>query len=210
MCDNERKEDKLNDLGVTAIAVGGTLLGVLITGVFSVVATASSAKAQREDSVRQLAHMSMEANRVERRKVYAEFIDCLERWRFLSHDVGWFHAGLVPPPGAVLDKQGRFHWTPEAIDEDDENKRPALELEKRRDDLWDRWREAFGRLQLLASDQVSERASKVFYRYSRKMEDAWAGDISPEFDEESPTSDDLIGSMRADVGVDALTKPSGN
>lgn len=139
-------------------ALTGALAGSLITGVIALISTSMSNSTQRKLLALQLEHAAMEGNRAERRIVYGEFIDCMERWNLLILDVAT-HVEKLPK---------RFRNEPE--------KAPGGQaLTDLQSKLWDRWREAFGRLHLLASAEVDDLAASIFRQYQLDMQSAWDG-----------------------------------
>lgn len=211
------------------LAVIGTLAGSLLTGIFASIAAVVSARAQRKNLAAQLEHASLEANREAQRAVYAEFIDCMERWNLLAlrieeEVIAYDERKRRHKSVKAVEATSRSHATPAGTEgtpapstndgaaepRDDEN--DALhhadleefrQLREEADALWDRWRDALGRLQLLASVRVDQLAHAIFGQYNNMMDSAWRGefDISGEAKESKIYPVTLTTAMREDVGI---------
>jgi hypothetical protein len=157
---------------VALIAVGGTIVGAIISGISSALTAGRAAKGQQAILQMQLNHQTIEANRQERRAAYAAFLDAMERWNLLVNDV---LSGVIG-------------------DEDLKTAKAAL---------WDTWRAAFCRLQLVAGERVEAIATQIFLQYIDDMEQAEAG-RGPRPHAHTPGQVfpvTLIGAMQAEVGI---------
>jgi hypothetical protein len=174
------------------------LSGALLSGAVAMLSVWIANRAHREQSRREMVHATIEANRNERRRVYADFLDSLTRWRYLSHDFALFAAGVVPESGDIYELVPRY----QADDFPEVHRPAAIALEAQRDELWDKWRKTLTEVELLGSPMVAQWAKELFQRYSSVFNQAWEKlDLLPGFDDEEPTEEDLLEQMRADLGL---------
>ncbi|TQL47401.1 hypothetical protein FB562_0459 [Homoserinimonas aerilata] len=150
----------------------------------------------------ELEHSARESDRAEKRRVYAEYIDCMDQWRLLAPDIGLIHCEFDPPAGVEADAGGKFFLMVADIPSSHPKRDELAALERMRDDLWERWRTCLGALKLIGDAEVADRAERLFWNYQSRMNDAWSGELSPQFDDDLPLASELVGMMRFDLGLD--------
>tara|TARA_R110002020_G_C16159955_1_gene763337 strand:+ start:453 stop:971 length:519 start_codon:yes stop_codon:yes gene_type:complete len=161
-----------------------------------------SNSSSRKTKALELRHEQQEADRTERRRVYAEFIGCMDQWRELAGSVGLLHCEFEPPPNTEPDKSGSFLLLVDDIPASHPKRSAAVLLEKEHDELWERWRRCLGTLQLIGSSEVSTMADQLFKNYNRRMAEAWEGELIPAFEEDLPIDKELVGVMRFDLQLE--------
>ncbi|WP_143109853.1 hypothetical protein [Agromyces sp. CF514] len=174
----------------SVVAVVGTLAGALITAIFAVVVAMVSARSQRRSLQAQLAHASLEAIRDARRVVYAEYLDCFDRWIDLREDVRAFATQRI------LRHRDGAEVEAHAIDA----QRDALRTIEQ--GLRDEWARSTARLSLVSSADVLVAARELFNWSMAEIQQAWAlGHTMPTSNEVQSARSAVYELMRRDIGV---------
>jgi len=175
------------------IAVG------VLTGGIAVLGVVLTNNANRRALLLQLDHAADEANRAERRRAYADFVDHMQAWRVLAEDLSDF--ALREGPDEVDDEE--LITTGSFVSQfPSKSRAKAEEYDARIDMLWERWNRTLTLLQLVGDPLVVLRAQSLFGRYVGVMADAWNNEDGLFWDSELPTEAHLLEAMREDLGID--------
>jgi hypothetical protein len=148
------------------IAVGGTVLGVGLTGMFGVLLGRQTVNAQKAALDAQLAHATLEAIRTERRAAFADCLDCLERYNL-----------LVVTIDGELERLGELQANPDESEAADTQTRAIDALVELERPLREEWRAALCRVSLLGSAEVEDAGYQLFAQWQSIFNELFEGEV---------------------------------
>lgn len=193
------------DYTVALIAVGGTVLGATIASLSAAVMASRSARNQMAALDKQLEHASLQANRDERRRIYANYNECMGRFHELIYSVNEFVLGVLKekdPDGTVLG--GNFLDSSVGFLSDLEREQ-VEKFNSQSRELLDEWWAIIRTLDLTAGLRVKLLASEIFEMDGWRSDQAWRGGLDAPGEEpymDKPmNSGMLMKEMRRDLGL---------